>query len=80
MAEQKKRRTGWGYVHGLDGRASGRKAHYFDEEGESLCRRWMRFSDNGLEDELDDHAENCAACKKRIAKWREAHDVPGSSG
>jgi len=47
------------------------KFHYYGKDGRSLCGKWGRIL--GLpevEDSQDEHSDNCAACKKKIAKYR----------
>lgn len=48
------------------------KYHFFTKDGRSLCGKYGRFA--GLPevyDENDNSEMNCAACKKKIAKYRE---------
>lgn len=59
------KQQGWGKP------ANSRKFHYFLGNGYSLCGRWLFFGD-GLEDEYDDHTDNCAACMREVAKLRKA--------
>lgn len=50
--------------------ATARKYHYFGDDFRSLCGNygWLGSRDE-LEDEYDDHSENCASCKrKRLAQ------------
>jgi hypothetical protein len=46
------------------------KAHYFDNDVTSLCRKWaLLFArPEAFEDSNDDHIENCVACKRKKAK------------
>lgn len=63
-----KKDQGWGNPRPLDSKS---KFHFFGTDGRSLCGKWGRFA--GLpevEDSNDDHSDNCAACKKRIAAYR----------
>ena len=46
-----------------------RKWHFFDEDGRSLCGKWLTFANPELfEDEQHDHPENCAACRRAHRK------------
>lgn len=59
-------REGWGFP------AQSRKAHYFvikagDSVGMSLCGRWG-FYGGATEQGKDDSPDNCAECKRRLAK------------
>lgn len=48
------------------------KFHFYGKDGRSLCGRHARFA--GLpevSDENDESSANCAACKKKIAKYRQ---------
>lgn len=51
---------GWGWP------INSRKAHYYIG-GMSLCRKWMMLGGN-LEQGNDDSADNCKACKTKLAK------------
>lgn len=63
-----KKEQGWGNPRPYDSRS---KFHYFAQDGRSLCGRWGRFAGQpAVEDTDDGHSENCAACKKRVAKYR----------
>ncbi len=46
------------------------KAHYFVDTV-SLCRKWG-FYTGPLEQGNDDSPDNCAACKKKLAKRKQA--------
>jgi hypothetical protein len=50
--------AGWGFPQGS------RKAHYFTENGISLCRRYGFFLGE-TEQGNDDSPDNCAVCKRR---------------
>lgn len=66
MAEKE---TGWGNPSPFTGKS---KFHFF-QDGRSLCGKWMRFNGSfELEEGNDDHRDNCAACKKKIAAYRGA--------
>lgn len=39
--------------------------HYVAEDGRTLCRKWGYVGLGTLEDGNDDHADNCAECKKK---------------
>lgn len=39
--------------------------HYVDEDGRTLCRKWGYIGLGTLEEGNDDHADNCAECKKK---------------
>ena len=51
-----------------------RKAHYFDNDGRSVCRKFMVLIVDVLrreaQDTGDESPDNCAACKKKVAKLR----------
>lgn len=49
---------GWGFP----GRST--KAHYFDNDCDSLCRKWGWFFGDA-EDTNDDHPDNCKECRKK---------------
>lgn len=61
MSEGETADRGWGKP------AQSRKYHYF-VGARALCNRWMYTGH--LEDEYDEHAENCAACEREVAKLR----------
>jgi hypothetical protein len=64
----KSKPQGWGNPDPLSSRS---KFHYFLPDGVSLCGKWANaFGRITLEDTNDDHADNCAACKKKIAAYR----------
>jgi hypothetical protein len=46
-----------------------RKAHYF-REGMALCNKWAYFGDD-LEDDTFESIDDCATCKKKLAKEKE---------
>ena len=52
-------KQGWGRP------LNSKKAHYF-YEGRSLCMRWMFFG--AVELGMDDHTDNCMACRKKLEK------------
>lgn len=54
--------------------ANSRKYHYF-VGAMALCHRWA-FLAPDLDDTNDDHAENCAACKREIVKLRKQEVQP----
>lgn len=65
---EKKQETGWGNPDPYSTRS---KFHYFGNDGRSLCGKWGRFAGQPkVEDSNDAHTDNCAACKKKIAKYR----------
>ncbi len=69
-AADEKRETGWGNPRPFDPRS---KFHYFADNGMALCGKWARFAGSPeVEEGNDDHKDNCAACKKVIAKYRSA--------
>ena len=43
------------------------KAHYFTEDGRSLCGKWG-FYHGSVEQGNDDSADNCTACKKALQR------------
>lgn len=62
-----------------------RKAHYFNGSGQAVCVKYMLwpgvFEDlhpRNFEDHGDDSPDNCAACKKAVAKLREAEAGDGN--
>lgn len=60
---------GWGNPDPYSTRS---KFHYFTYFGMSLCHRWHRFAGKpDVEDDKDDHPDNCSTCKKKVAKYRE---------
>lgn len=64
-------REGWGFP------AASKKAHYFvikagNALGESLCGKWG-FWGGETEQGNDNSPDNCAECKKRLAKRRGKH-------
>ena len=44
-----------------------KKWHYF-VDGRSLCNRYMKFTDEGLDDTIDISKDNCFACQKKKVK------------
>jgi hypothetical protein len=61
--KKRKSETGWGNPEPF---RSTSKFHYYDEDQRSLCGKWGRVA--GLptvEEGMDEHADNCAACKKK---------------
>lgn len=47
------------------------KYHWFNEgEARSLCLRWAAFDFQPREQGKDDSPDNCAECKRRLAKLR----------
>ena len=73
MTDTKIIKQGWGLT-------IGRKYHYFIFKegytlGESLCRRIGFYHvDNILEDGNDNSVDNCAKCKKLLAKIKEKNN------
>jgi hypothetical protein len=59
---------GWGLP------AQSKKAHYFDNDSFSLCRKYGFFFGEA-EDTNDDHPENCAQCKKKKAQLEKIDQV-----
>jgi hypothetical protein len=56
-------KEGWTYL------LNSRKWHYFtDEENKSLCGKFMLLSLPELEQGNDESPDNCAACKRALAK------------
>lgn len=53
------------------------KWHYFAAGGRSLCGRWMTFG-RTFEQGNDGSPDNCADCRKRVAK-RKATTAAGST-
>lgn len=71
MSESKE---GWGTVVSAGTLMPSKKWHYFKDH-RSLCGKWMRFSDNDLEQGNDNSVDNCAECKRRLAKLRAKNGV-----
>jgi len=70
--------TGWWNPRPFDSRS---KFHYVGKDGTSLCGRWARFSGSGTVDEgMDDHKDNCAACRKKKAKLSPTLPASGEEG
>lgn len=59
----KEPREGWGFPQ------RSQKAHYFTEDGRSLCGKWG-FYHGDVEQGNDDSADNCTACKKALQRWK----------
>lgn len=57
------RPEGWGAMLGVH------KWHYF-RDGRSLCGRWLRRDDSGLEQGNDHSPDNCRECVKRLTHKR----------
>lgn len=64
MADTAKK-EGWGFVDGP------RKWHYFDTNSVALCSGWMKWDMSKVEQGNDDSPDNCATCKKKLAKRKE---------
>lgn len=45
--------------------------HYIKPDGRSLCGRWMHLGRSPLEQGGDDSPDNCAECRRRLAKRTE---------
>ena len=62
-----KRVEGWTWTHG------GRKWHYY-RDSRAICGGWLllKHPSEGYEIGNDDSADNCAACKRKIAAQRAA--------
>jgi len=57
---------GWGWLH------NSRKWHYFVGKT-SLCGKWWApWIGDDLEQGNDDSSDNCAECKRRLKRRREA--------
>ena len=52
---------GWGFPRGST------KAHYFKENGMSLCGKWG-FYHGDTEQGNDESSDNCVACKKALKR------------
>lgn len=63
-------KEGWGTVVSAGTMMPSKKWHYFVDH-RALCGRWMRFGDDDLEQGNDDSVDNCAECKRRLAKLRQ---------
>ena len=62
MSEKKE---GWTWLY------NSKKWHYF-RDGRSLCGKWGRFgSPDTLEQGKDDSPDNCAVCRKKLAKEKQ---------
>jgi hypothetical protein len=65
--KEEAKEQGWGNPDKYSSRS---KFHYF-AGFRSLCGKYGRFAGSfTLEDTNDNHPDNCAACKKRVAKYR----------
>ena len=60
---------GWGACHNTS------KWHYFDTEGRSLCRRFMLFGQQDLQQGNDDSPDNCKECVRRLEKRKQKRGV-----
>jgi hypothetical protein len=45
------------------------KFHYVGTDSRSLCGKWARI-DGCIEDGLDDHPDNCAACRRKLVRLK----------
>ena len=64
MTEQE----GWTWL------TNSRKWHYFKGSRRSLCGRFLLMGKmDDLEEGNDDSPDNCAACRRKLAKIREGH-------
>lgn len=61
-------KRGWGFI------SNSRKWHYY-VNGTSLCRKFMKLSDN-LETGNDGSSDNCAECRRLLAISTLAKDTP----
>ena len=61
-------KEGWGFPRGS------KKAHYFLENGMSLCNRYG-FYRGSKEQGLDESPDNCTACKKALKRLRERREA-----
>lgn len=61
MGDLTTRSEGWGFI------SNSRKWHYYQSNGHSLCRKFMKFTSHDLEQGNDDSADNCTECKRRRA-------------
>lgn len=62
---------GWGNPQSFNARG---KFHYFAKDGRSLCGKWGRFMTPIDGDDKDEHLDNCAACQRKIAAYRQAQE------
>lgn len=42
--------------------------HYDTESGRTLCGKWAYLGRGTVEEGQDEHPDNCAECRKRLAK------------
>lgn len=64
--------AGWGWP------MLAKKAHYYEQgQSQSACGRWWFTGER--EDDKDDHADNCAACRKRIGAIRKRQQKAAQS-
>lgn len=56
--------TGWNWIVGS------RKWHWFGQDGVSLCRKWMIFSNADAQEGNDESVDNCTACKRLLKRRR----------
>lgn len=57
---------GWGNPQPFSART---KFHYYGSDGTALCGKWARLAGQPtVEQGMDDHRDNCAECKRRLAK------------
>ena len=61
MGKEKENKEGWTWL------INSRKWHYF-VDCKSLCGKFMRLSNLGLEQGNDGSPDNCMACRKALEK------------
>ena len=63
--------TGWTNFGGQS-----RKWHYIGEDGRSLCGKWAAWTRGPFEQGMDESPDNCAACRRRLAKRKAVGESP----
>jgi hypothetical protein len=51
---------GWVFIYGA------RLWHYIDEDGRSLCRRWLYLGNSVPEQSNNYSPDNCGTCRKKL--------------
>ena len=64
---------GWGIL------SNSRKWHFVFENSYgatvTLCGKTVLFRSAPLEQGLDNHEDNCAVCRRKVAAWRKKNEV-----
>lgn len=62
--ERPSRKGGWVLIMGAT------KWHWFlDDDGRSLCRRWLKLSRGGVSDTNHNSPDNCRMCAQLRKQW-----------